>query len=169
MSVPFSWGPAQQARTAGESWSKAKLGLAVAQGLEFGPENADFKVFFVPGQGKALSSLLHGGARGERSQEGSGGEPSTRAAIHVGSVPAPGGGHQESANKPQPVSFWPQRKSSIAASTQLSQPDPPSPVVSSGCRQLWTLECLIEVVPHLSPGCLKELFSPVLVDSSQSL
>lgn len=32
-------------------------------------------------------------------------------------------GHQESANKPQPISFWPQQKSSIAASTGRSQPD----------------------------------------------
>lgn len=57
MSFPFSWGLAQRAGTAGESQSSAKLGLAVAQDLEFGPEKADFGVFFVPGQGKALSSL----------------------------------------------------------------------------------------------------------------
>jgi len=117
MSVPLSWGPAQQAGTAGESWSSARRGFAVdrtwssmqassglqSQDLESGPQKSDFRAFFVPSQGKALSFLPHRRSRcqaagGKQSQEGSGGEQepllcssrgclSTQASVHPGGHP----------------------------------------------------------------------------------
>lgn len=93
MSVPLL-------ETSPATWSSAKLHLAVAQNLQFGLIKADFRVFPVPSQGKALSSqrpgCAGGAARagfGERSQEGSGGAGALQqpwAGGHAGTAPARG-------------------------------------------------------------------------------
>lgn len=163
MSVPSpGTGPARQ-DSRGEP-ERCKAGSCCGSGVGVWARKRRFQSFLCaqPRKSPLLpETLLHwkshcqlAASKAKREAEAS----RSCSAAAVGSRPreqrtsSEGEATKELANKPQPISFWPQTKkpTSIAASTGRSQPNRPSPALSSGCRRVWNLGCLIEVVPPLS-------------------